>query len=491
VTMRRWTIGITVVLGLLGAFAQPFPPITDPLLTDAPWPTWGRDMRRSHFVDDLAGPNTPAVLWFTRGGALEEPGIPGESLWVPQHPAQGSRYTRYTFYNPVNGRATGSFGPFWGQPSTPIFLNAAVFIVNNNFNLVLPPVEWQALMLSGGQYECLFYSPSPVLGVPAVFWTIRGFPAYRTGFGATTDGFYIYPVFADNFGNIVFLFLAWIIVVDSSGNIQRVIPDYGGFIFDQIPSAALSSVSATRDGSLLLFGFHSGLVAAVGVDPLSGTIDYAWITDFPTLSDNGSGPDVRSDSVDRPIAVTSNNQTAIVCASNSGRVYGVAMADGSRQWEYQAGGAIMGGPSIGPDPNRRYEDTVYIVVRHSPTQSAIHAIRASNGEGKWVRVLPNVSRCTPTIDQNGVLYIGDERGFLYAITPDNRVKWQTYLSAPIRIAPVMGEFTYNNNPTTIMYVAASNRFLYAIVDQSVLSTGISPGTGVGGLGTVPLPGGAR
>jgi hypothetical protein len=59
-------------------------------------------MRRSHFANDLAGPNTPAVLWFARGGALEEPAIPGNSLWVPQHPAQGARYTRYTFYDPVN-----------------------------------------------------------------------------------------------------------------------------------------------------------------------------------------------------------------------------------------------------------------------------------------------------------------------------------------------------------------------------------------------------
>jgi outer membrane protein assembly factor BamB len=486
VTMKRWTIGVIAAIGLLGAFAQP--PITEPLLTDAPWPTWGRDMRRSHFVDDLAGPNTPAVLWFTRGGALEEPGIPGESLWAPQHPAQGARYTRYTFYDPVNGRATGSFGPFWGQPSTPIFLNAAVFIIDNNGNFVLPPEPWEALMLSGGQYECLLFSPSPVLGYPDVFWTIRGIPAYRTSFGAFTDGFYIYPVFADNFGNITILFLAWIVVVDPNTlQVQRVIADYGGVIFDQIPSAALSSVSSNQSGSLLLLGFHNGLVVAIDTT----IFDYAWFTNIPTLSDSGNGPEVPSDSVDRPIAVTSDNQTAIVCASNSGRVYGVAMADGARQWEYKAGRPIMAGPSIGPDPNYANEDTVYIVVRHSPTQSAIHAIRASNGDRKWVRVLPNVSRCTPTIDQNGVLYIGDERGFLYAITPDNRVKWQTYLSAPIRIAPVMGEFTYNNNPTTIMYVAASNRFLYAIVDQSVLSTGISPGTGVGGLGTVPLPGGAR
>ena len=480
--MKRWTIGVIAAIGLLGAFAQP--PITEPLLTGAPWPTWGRDMRRSHFVDNLAGPNTPAVLWFTRGGALEEPGIPGESLWVPQHPAQGSRYTRYTFYNPVNGRATGSFGPFWGQPSTPIFLNAAVFIVDNNFNPVRPPEPWEALMLSGGQYECLFYSPSPVLGYPDVFLTIRGIPAYRTSFGAFTDGNFIYPVYADNLGNIFVIRFAWRVVLDGSGNVQSVTPLYlQRRVYRGLP-AALGTVSSNRAGSILLLGFHDGLVLALSTSiPLALPIE--WLTTFQTLSGGVS------DSVDRPIAVTSDESTAIVCGSNSGRVYGVAMADGSRQWEYQAGGAIMGGPSIGPDPNYGNEDTVYIIVRHSPTQSAIHAIRASDGEGKWVYLLPNVSRCTPTIDQNGVLYIGDERGFLYAINPNNTVKWQTYLSAPIRIAPVMGEFTYNNNPTTIMYVAASNRFLYAIVDQSVLSTGISPGTGIGGLGTVPLPGGMR
>jgi outer membrane protein assembly factor BamB len=488
VTMRRWTIGIIVVLGLLGAFAQPFPRL----------PTHSSRTRHGPLGDGICAVATSWTTWRVRTLPLccgsraaarwKSLAFQADSLWVPQHPAQGARYTRYTFYDPVNGRATGSFGPFWGQPSTPIFLNAAVFIIDNNGNFVLPPEPWEALMLSGGQYECLLFSPSPVLGYPDVFWTIRGIPAYRTSFGAFTDGFYIYPVFADNFGNITILFLAWIVVVDPNTlQVQRVIADYGGVIFDQIPSAALSSVSSNQSGSLLLLGFHNGLVVAIDTT----IFDYAWFTNIPTLSDSGNGPEVPSDSVDRPIAVTSNNQTAIVCASNSGRVYGVAMADGSRQWEYQAGGAIMGGPSIGRDPNNANEDTVYIVVRHSPTQSAIHAIRASNGEGKWVRVLPNVSRCTPTIDQNGVLYIGDERGFLYAIDPNNMVKWQTYLSAPIRIAPVMGEFSYRGNPTTIMFVAASNRFLYAIVDQSVLSTGISPGTGIGGLGTVPLPGGAR
>jgi hypothetical protein len=300
VTMRRWIIGIAVVIGLTGAFAQPLPPITEPLF-DTAWPTWGRDLRRSHFASDFAGPNNPVVLWFRRNGALEEPAISEPEIWVPQHPAAGLRYTSYTFYDAASGEITGSFGPFWGVPSTPIFMNAAVIVVDNRGNLVLT-IPWLALMLSGGQYECLLFSPSPVQGVRAISWTLRGFPAYRTGFGATTDGFYIYPVFADNFGNIVFLYLAWIVVVDSNGNILRVIPDYGGFIFDQIPSAALSSVSGTQDGLLLLFGFHNGLVAAVAVDPFAGTVDYAWFTSIQDLS-NG---EVASDSVDRPIAVTSD-----------------------------------------------------------------------------------------------------------------------------------------------------------------------------------------
>lgn len=471
-TMKRWILGLAMALCYATALTQP-PPITDPLL-DAPWPTWGRDMRRSHYVPDVAGPDTPAVRWYRQGGALEEPAMPtAEDLWVPQHPSTGSRYTRYSFYNAVNGRLTGSFGPFWGQPSTPIFMNAAVFVVDNDGNLVLPPIPWDALMLSGGQYECLLFSASPVMGYDDVFWTIRGIPAYRTSFGAFTDGFYIYPIFSDNFGNITILYLAWFVEVNDALEIQDVIADYGGVIFDQIPSASLSAVSGA--GNLVLLGFHNGLVLAIDTT----AFDYAWFTDIQTLSNNGSGPEVSSDAFDRPIAITSDAQTAIVCASNSGRVYGVATADGSRQWEYQAGRAIMGGPSIGPDPNNGNEDTVYIVVRHSASQSAIHAIRASDGTLKWTRVLPNVSRCTPTIDENGVLYLGDERGFFYAINPNNTVKWQMYLGASIRIAPVLAEV----DGDATLFVAASNRFLYAIVDQSALSTGITPG------GVVRTPGG--
>ena len=477
--MRLWTIGIITACGFATALAQG--PVSNPLL-NSDWPTWGRDMRRSHFANNVVGPNNPVVLWFRRNGALEEPTIAGSELWAPQHPDSGLRYTRYTVFDGLSGNLLGSLGPYWGQPASVIFMNVAVYYVDdfNNLNQLRPPSQGVAYMLSGGQYDALFVSPSPEPDFPGFSITLRGIPAYRTGFGAVTDSFYTYPIFADNFGRFYIYYFAWYVDVDQNDPtiVEGVAPDFGRVGIIRIPSSVLSSVSSNQNGSRVLLGLHNGAIRAYDMsNPLAPTP--VWSTSIPALS-NG---DVSSDTVDRPVAVTSNNQIAIVCGSNSGRVYGVQMTNGSRLWEYQAGGAVMGGPSIGPDPNNPNEDTVYIVVRHSPTQSAIHAIRASNGVSKWVYTLPNVSRCTPTIDQSGVLYVGDDRGFLYAINPNGTLKWQLYLGAPIRVAPVLGRFSFGGPPIPVMFVAAANRFLYAIVDQSVLSSGI------GGSATPPFRGG--
>jgi hypothetical protein len=88
-------------------------------------------------------------------------------------------------------------------------------------------------------------------------------------------------VFADNFGNVTVLFLAWFVVVDPNTlQLQDVIADYGGDIILQVPSAALSSVSSNQSGSRLLLGFHSGLVVAIN----TATLRPEWVTNIPTLS---------------------------------------------------------------------------------------------------------------------------------------------------------------------------------------------------------------
>ena len=462
---RQWIVAFGLMMLMSLSSAQI---LTEPFL-DTDWPTWGADSRRSHFNPNATQSiDNPAVKWVITGGALDEPAFDGDFLWVPRN-GLNRRIIEYAFVNANSGLLDGTFGPFQGRAATPAFLNADIVVVDSNGFLVteIPSI---AFMLSGGQYDCTLFSPSPDPNfAPDVFWTIRGIPAYRTGFGALTDGFYIYPVFADNFGNIVFLFLIWIVEVNDSFEIQEITADYGGFIFDQIGSA-VHSITSTTSSNLVVMGFHNGLIVAIDFN----IFDYAWFTTVTDLSND----EVVSDAFDRPLVITSDETQVIACATNSGRVYGVNVADGTRNWEFQAGKPIMAGPSIGPDPSNGDEDTVYIVVRENRTQSAVVAIRASDGTQKWKRLLPNVSLCTPSIDGNGVLYLGDDRGFVYSLAPSGAIRWTSFVSAPVRVAPVI---TFIDDVTQV-HVAAGNRFMFTFVDQSTLA--FTPG-----VGATPIPGG--
>ncbi|MCS6923006.1 MAG: PQQ-like beta-propeller repeat protein [Fimbriimonadales bacterium] len=481
------------VLSVLCAYAQLSGVLPDPNI--ASWPVWGADFRRSHHVPSLAGPTNPAVRWFLPGGALEEPAyvgllefdspIPLSAGWVPRRATiQRATTTLYSRFDGITGTPLQTVYPFWGQPTTPMFIIIPIiYFLNNNPLPAAPPgfpTEVYARVLSGGQYEMQLYSPVPAdlipLGLspltPPFSVVVRGIPNYRANGAAflfTSAGGLQFTIlsFANNVRRINYYFPYWRVNITVSGmqiQIQNAVGVLGNLGSLSAPGS-YGVASATSDGALLLYGFHNGVVRAFDTTAL----DIAWQTSIAALSNN----EVTTDAVDRPIAITSDDAVGIVCASNSGRIYGVNLSNGARLWEYQAGGAVMGGPSIGPDPNNSNEDTVYIVVRHSAQQSALHAIRASDGAQKWLRVLPAISRCTPTIDADGVVYLGDDRGVLYAINPDNSLRWQLSLAGPIRIAPVLANVfnpeTNQIEPTLL--VAASNRFLYAIVDQSVLASG--------------------
>jgi len=510
ISRRGWSVFGAGMLSVLWAWAQLSDILPDPNV--ASWPVWGADFRRSHYVPTLSGPTNPAVRWFLPGGALEEPAFVGllefdalpqaSAAWVPRHTAVGRAST--TLYSRVvglTGAAVDTVYPFWGQPITPMFINIPIIYFLNNNPVPPPPgfpTEVYARVLSGGQYDLQFFSPvSPdliLLGLspltPPFRATLRGIPNYRANgvaFIFTDSGLqFSILAFANNLGRINFYFPYWRVNITVSGSppqiqIQNAVGVFGNL--GSLPAPGSYGVaSATSNGALLLFGFHNGVVRAFDTVGLVT----AWQTTLTALSNN----EITSDAVDRPITVTSNDALGIVCASNSGRIYGVNLTDGSRAWEYRAGGAVMGGPSIGPDPNNANEDTVYIVVRHSAQRSALHAVRASDGTQKWVRVLPTISRCTPTIDADGVVYLGDDRGTLYALNPDNTLRWQLSLAGPIRVAPVLANvFNPQNNqiePTLI--VAASNRFLYGIVDSLLLSTRVgTPETPDGRGGSLGFP----
>jgi outer membrane protein assembly factor BamB len=177
--------------------------------------------------------------------------------------------------------------------------------------------------------------------------------------------------------------------------------------------------------------------------------------------------------------MSTDNQTIFLCATNSGRVYAVdALNGGAKLWVAELGQPIMAGPSLGPDPQNGNEETLYVVTRSGTNRSTLVAIRAADGTVKWQRALGTVSRCTPTIDGNGRLFIGDDRGTLYAFNPDGTILWRRNLGAPIRVAPVLASVPTDAGAIDVLYVAASNRMLYAFVETTPIR--IPPGGTTGG-----------
>jgi len=430
-----------IVLGIWCGSAQ------DIFYPGSDWPIWGKDLHKSHFNPDAAGPETPSLLWTAMGGATNEMALDGAFglLWAPQYRFNG-------LYDPFSGEFQGNYGMGWGNISTPAILVTPVVVWDPDDNIV-DNFPFPMVCTSGGQYDSTLLVFDPITG-DALPQILRGVPAYNTTFGAVAAELlpgitFPFVTFIDNFGNFIIVGFTWFIYVDADGNVT----DYELIPIDASPGTLIASfagISATSNAQLLL-GFHQNFVAAF--DLFIG--DFIWVTNINQLTDG----EVPTDAFDKPIIPISDESAVIAAASNSGRVFSLSLIDGSENWETNLGVPISGGPSIGPDPDNGNEDTVYLVGRSSgnPLTCSLYALNAGDGAVKWEFVFDGMSRCTGTIDQNGVIYVGDDRGFLYAVNPDGTEKWRVYLRYPIRVAPTLA-----NNGT--LYVAGSQRLLYAIVD---------------------------
>lgn len=510
------TAGLICAAGLAQAVDAPIDPTLD-------WATWGRDSRRSHFQPNIGGLTNPRVRWVALDGAIDEPIFLGD-LVVPQMPSFGApRHVRYGFYDPIVGELLGILGPYWGQAVTPIVFNAAVYVIgsDNSFIGVFP--NWPAYLFAGGQYDSFLIAPNPGPAIDALdnlpqfqagsqSREIRGRPAYRAGLAAYTDGAIGYAIFADNFRQISAYGVVWIVTLDANALAQNVylvtssefflVEDTSQFV--GIAGAAYGIGATPTEGfsTRVLMSDHSGRLVAF--DPTQPpppvpqfnqpffppvwrrTVQQLSEDDLLDPNDPSSPPDpIPSDTFDRPLALSADGSTVIVCATNYGRVYAVNTADGTKLWGRKLNNQrripIMAGPAIGPDGNGN--ETVYVVGRFSPSQSVLYALDRATGNIKWSFNLGGVSRCTPTIDSLGNLYIGNERGILMCIDPNGNLVWSLSLGGPIRVAPVLIPLDVNNDfiPEPILFVAASNRFLYAIEPAPQLS-GTNPTGGVGVVG---------
>ncbi len=511
-------IGTIATLGLIWAVvaAQAVDRVVSPDFI--PWATWGRDHNRSHYQAQISGIDRPRVRWVALGGALDEPLFDLAFLWTPQMPALSpgfARFVQYNFLDAFSGGSAGALGPYWGQAATPAAFTVPVYVVADN-NLFLGFVfDWPAFFGAGGQYDSFLYAPDPgplldPLYFPQdYFQTVNVRPSYRGTIGAYTDGALGFAFFGDNFGAISAVGGMWIVTLSAAAlqageivvtNSQFfAMDDFSGFT--GAAGAVLGATATNTEGlsTRVLIADHAGTLRAF--DPTLPASRYrpVWTNTVQRLSlqdrvdpnNPNSPPDpIPSDAIDRPIAINADGSVAIVCASNYGRIYAVNTANGNRIWGVKLDNTrripIMGGPSIGPDASGN--ETVYVVGRFNASQSRLYALDLATGSIKWSFNLEGISRCTPTIDADGNLYIGNDRGTLFSIAPNGTLRWRLTLGGPISVAPVLipVDLNFDNIPDPLLIVAASNRYLYAIENApgplgggavDIPRGGISPGGG--------------
>jgi hypothetical protein len=357
--------------------------------------------------------------------------------------------------------------------------------------------------MAGGQYDLMIVSPNPANIrraarreplLPPLRWVGNlGIPAYRSGLSAYTDGLSGYLILNDNLGAVRPVMMFWVLVVEGVTEVaypylyvDRPVLSLGA-VYSVTGSPSFSDVwvSTHHDGSIA--GFTSRAASPFLLDVQSpipprirpGAPALRWLTTLPDLSmalPPDSSP-ILSDICDRPAVLGADNQTVFLCATNYGRVYAVNALNSRKLWVAELGRPIMAGPSLGPDPTNNNEETLYVVTRSGANRSTLVAIRASDGTVKWQRALPTVSRCTPTIDRNGRLFLGDDRGILYAFEPNGTILWRRNLGAPIRVAPVLASIPTDTGTVDVLYVSASNRMLYAFIETTPVR--FPPGTGTG------------
>jgi outer membrane protein assembly factor BamB len=135
----------------------------------------------------------------------------------------------------------------------------------------------------------------------------------------------------------------------------------------------------------------------------------------------------------------------VYCSSNNNHLYALFPENGTLKWSFKRG-AFMGSPSIGDD------GTIYTAC----WDDYLYALHPENGTIKWRSKLGVGCGHTPTIADDGTIYVGED--LLYAIHPNGTRKWSF-------------------NPGNFLDVTSISQ---AVSADGIVYIGVSMDTGAGG-----------
>lgn len=170
-----------------------------------------------------------------------------------------------------------------------------------------------------------------------------------------------------------------------------------------------NSVIVAQDGTVFIAGGNK-------ITALNANGSLKWTQDFPSAQ----GPGLSAD-----------EKTLYIAAGSS--LIAASAVDGSKKWEFKAGGNMVFGPTIGPD------GTIY----QGSWDKYFYAINP-DGTEKWKYLTKGTISYPSSIDKNGHIYLGGgdahfgPDGNLYAFDQDGKLLW-TYDTKMLRVgSPAIG-----------------------------------------------------
>ncbi|MGC8699318.1 MAG: PQQ-binding-like beta-propeller repeat protein [Candidatus Acidifodinimicrobium sp.] len=391
----------------------------------------------------------------------------------------------------------------------PIFIAISLLalILSSCMNLNEPQNE-----IKNNQQLYYVFKNAPVKSSPPTFTNLWSYqtgnwvvsspalsPDGKTLYVGSVDH-YFYAINAQN-GNVLWkVLLAGPVISSPSISIN-------GNIY--VVASTLSSVSYSATGTgylykispggnvITLYTFPNIVGTSPLVDPKTGNIYIGCLDgNLYSVSNTGnlnwtfqSGGEIGSS------PVLSNDGNTVYFGSANGYFYAVNASNGSVKWKFQTGAGIVSSPALDSKGNVYFgstDDYVYALnssggliwkyntgsrIGSSPAISNgvlyigneagyLDAINISNGTLVWQYLTGGYILSSPAVDANGTIYVGSADGNLYAIGSNGSLVWKYPTSDVVGTSPVIA-------PGGIVYFGSNSDSVYA------LSTGNGAGLGAG------------
>ncbi len=115
-----------------------------------------------------------------------------------------------------------------------------------------------------------------------------------------------------------------------------------------------------------------------------------------------------------------------------------------QKWAFETGGGVVSSPAVGPD------GVIYI----GSNDGYLYAIRP-DGTLKWKFETKGAVHSHPAIGADGTIYVGSWDHHLYAINPNGSLKWKFETQAEVNSSPTIGA-------DGTIYVGSWDHHLYAV-----------------------------